>query len=165
MFDAQTFSFPATNAHFDPKLFRILCPFAQKNKYLKGSDICHLSWTSRGVLLTSKDKSPIRINEIVNSLKTMDNHFGKHKYRSGNIPFTLFGLFDQKPNVLFKDSTEKLLTKYEFTRISNFERNLEVYLESAPSIELQCNFAVSLSGKLYFILISIWSSIQLVKKI
>lgn len=74
----------------------------------------------------------------------MDNHFGKHKYRSGNIPFTMYGLFDQKQNVLFKDSTDGLKTKFEFTRISNFERNLEAHLDSELSNELYCNFAICL---------------------
>lgn len=152
---------PAATAHFNRKSFRVICPFAEKNKYLKGSDICHLSWTSKGVLLTNKAKSQIRINEIVNTLKTMDNHFGKHKYRSGNIPFTLFGPFDQKQNVLFKDSTDGLKTKFEFTRITNFERNLESYFEL--SSELQCNLAISLNKSFNFViaLISVLTSINL----
>lgn len=59
----------------------------------------------------------------------MDNHFGKQKFKSGNIPFTMFGPFDQKMNVLFKDSTDSLKTKYELSKISNFERSLESFYD------------------------------------
>jgi hypothetical protein len=76
-------------------------------------------------LLTNRNKTQIRFNEIVNSLKTMDNHFGKQKFRSGNIPFTMFGPFDQKADILFKDSTDGLRTNYEFTKVVKFDRNLE----------------------------------------
>lgn len=116
--------------HNNQKQFRVLCPFTRKSRYMKGSDTCYLSWTSKGVLLTHRNKSPIRINEIVNTLKTMDNHFGKEKFRSGNIPFTMFGPFDQKSNILFRDNTDGLKTKYEFMKISNFERNLEGFYDS-----------------------------------
>lgn len=125
-------------------MFKVLCPFKAKNNYIKGLDTCHLSWTSRGVLLTSKNKTQIRLNEIVNTLKTMDNHFGKRKFRSGNIPFTMFGPFDQKENVLFKDSTDGLKTKYEFTKISNFERNLESHLDSVLENIQYCNLSHNL---------------------
>lgn len=117
--------------HNNQKQFRVLCPFTKKNKYIKGSDTCYLSWTSKGVLLTNRNKTQIRMNEIVNALKTMDNHFGKEKFRSGNIPFTMFGPFDQKSNVLFKDATDGLKTKYEILHISKFERNLESFVDTA----------------------------------
>lgn len=120
--------FSANSTQFSSKDFKVLCPFHRTSRYLKGSNICHLSWTSKGVLLTNKNKSQIRINEIINTLKTMDNHFGKQKFRSGNIPFSMFGPFDQKSNVLFKDSTDSLKTKYEIGKVTNFERGLESYL-------------------------------------
>ncbi|CRK98392.1 CLUMA_CG011751, isoform A [Clunio marinus] len=129
-------NFTAQNKNI--KEFRTICPFQNVNKYLKSSDICYLSWTSKGVLLTSKDKSQMRINEIVNALKTMDNHFGKHKFRSGNIPFTLYGPFDQKNNVIFRDATDMLKTNFEFKKTS-FERNSEDYFDSLIENNQYCN--------------------------
>lgn len=133
-----TFTFnPAKGSHNDASHYRVLCPF-QKSRYLKGSDTCYLSWTSKGVLLTNQNKTQNRVNEIVNTLKTMDNHFGKQKFRSGNIPFTMFGPFDQKSNVLFKDTTDNLKTKYEFNKVSNFERNLEDFYEAVLEGRQHC---------------------------
>lgn len=89
--------------------------------------------------MTSNNKSQLRINEIVNTLKTMDNHFGKQKFRSGNIPFTLFGPFDQKSNVLFKDSTDGLKTKYEFNKIQVFGKNLEDLIDNILQNDRLCS--------------------------
>lgn len=108
--------------------------------------MCYLSWTSKGILLTNQNKTQIRVNEIVNALKTMDNHFGKQKFRSGNIPFTMFGLFDQKSNILFKDSTDGLKTKFEFIK-SSFERNLENFFENIVDEHQYCNHSPSLHYK------------------
>lgn len=117
----------------------MLCPF-EKSPYVKGSDTCYLSWTSKGVLLTNQNKTQIRVNEIVNTLKTMDKHFGKQeKFRSGNIPFTMFGPFDQKSNVLFKDATDNLKTKFEFKSVSNFERNLESFYDDVFEGNQHCS--------------------------
>jgi hypothetical protein len=112
---------------------------------MKNSDTCHLSWTPNGALLTSKTKSPIRINEIINTLKTMDYHFGKKKFRSGNIPFTMFGPFDQKSNVLFHDKTDLLKTKYELTKVMNFPRSLESHIEHLLNTRQQCTHSSSSS--------------------
>lgn len=136
------------STQFSPKMFSVLCPFKKSNNYFRETDTCYLSWTSKGILMTNKDKSQMRMNEIVNSLKTMDNHFGKRKFRSGNIPFTMFGPFDQKTNVLFKDSTDELKTKYELNKITNYERNLESYLSSALVSQQYCSSSKSLA-KLY----------------
>lgn len=143
-------------------MFKVLCPYKVKSNYVKGSDICHLSWTSRGVLLTGRNKTQIRVNEIVNALKTMDNHFGKRKFRSGNIPFTMFGPFDQKTNVLFKDSTDGLKTKYEFTKISNFERNLEGHLDSVLDKTQYCNSSNNLNPSKLFVY-SLFTLLMIVK--
>jgi hypothetical protein len=113
--------------------------------------MCHLSWTSNGVLMTGKHKSQIRINEIINTLKTMDYHFGKKKFRSGNIPFTMFGEFDQKKNILFKDKTDLLKTKYELMKVTNFPRNIENYLEYLLNNFQQCTNSSSTLKSLYTI--------------
>lgn len=91
-------------------------------------------------MLTNRNKTRIRFNEIVNSLKTMDNHFGKQKFRSGNIPFTMFGPFDQKADILFKDTTDGLRTKFEFTQVVKFDRNLEDFFDGiADTTEQYCS--------------------------
>lgn len=100
--------------------------------------------------MTSKNRTQIRINEIINTLKTMDNHFGKKKFRSGNIPFTMFGPFDQKPNILFKDNTDSLKTNYELMKVSNFPRNLESYLENL--VNQQCNESSSVHKSLIYVI-------------
>lgn len=134
----------ADGSRFNRQHYKVLCPFKSESKYYKSTDFCYLSWTSKGVILTNKNKSQIRINEIVNTLKTMDNHFGKKKFRSGNIPFTMFGPFDQKQNVLFKDSTDGLKTKFEFMKVSNFQRNVENYLEQLANSQQQCSASSSI---------------------
>ena len=140
-------------------MFKLLCP-----PYDKQSNSCHLSWTSKGVLLTSKNKSQIRINEIVNTLKTMDNHFGKQKFRSGNIPFTLFGPFDQKSNVLFKDATDGLKTNYEFNKIKVFKRNLEEHIDNVLQSDQLCNYSSHLKiSKVLIFLFTISSVILYLK--
>ena len=80
----------------------------------------------------------MRVNEIINTLKTMDYHFGKRNFRSGNIPFTMFGQFDQKQNVLFHSKTDKLKTKYELQKVANFPRNIENYLEYLLNSKQRC---------------------------
>jgi Transferrin len=101
--------------------YHLISPFCEVS-----SDSCYLSYTSRGVFLTDKSTSQMRIDEIVNTLKTMDEHFGKQKFRSGNIPFGLFGPFDNQKNVLFNDKTDGLKCKDEFHNKKR-ERNLETY--------------------------------------
>jgi hypothetical protein len=96
-------------------------------KYKRSSEVCYLSWTSKGTLLINKEKSQLRRNEIITSLKSMDYYFGKYRFRSGNIPFTLFGPFDQKTDVLFKDSTDGFKTEYEIVNHAKFDRSIETF--------------------------------------
>lgn len=95
----------------------------------------------------------------------MDNHFGKQKFRSGNIPFTLFGPFDQKTDVLFKDSTDSLKTKFEFTRTIKIERNLEEYFDGVLVTEKYCSSSPSLHISSQSLVICILSSIVLLESI
>lgn len=94
----------------------------------------------------------------------MDNHFGKQKFKSGNIPFTMFGPFDQKTNVLFKDATDSLKTKYELSKISNFERNLENFYDELLKDEHQyCNSSQShYKSSLTFLVTFVLSAISLI---
>jgi Transferrin len=138
------FSPTAEGSRYKRDHYKVLCPFKSDNKYSKALETCYLSWTSKGVLFTNKNKNQIRINEIINTLKTMDSHFGKKKFRSGNIPFTMFGTFDQKQNVLFKDSTDEFKTKFEFLKVSSFQRNIENYLDNLASSNQQCSHSSSI---------------------
>lgn len=70
-----------------------------------------------------KDTKSLRKGEILNSLKTMDKLFGKH-YKAHTIPFSLFGPFDKKNNVIFRDSTDSLKSKNDLAKVK-LERNLE----------------------------------------
>lgn len=86
----------------------------------------------------------------------MDYHFGKKKFRSGNIPFTMFGPFDQKPNVLFRDKTDLLKTKYELMKVTYFPRNIENYLEYLIGNNQQCkNSSTTLHKSAIYTLITV----------
>ena len=108
--------------------FKILCPFNRKFKKQTESDDCYLNWTPRGNIMIHKDTKPLRKGEILNSLKTMDKLFGKH-YKAHTIPFTLFGPFDKKNNVLFRDTTDSLKSKNELAKVK-LEKNLEEIYEN-----------------------------------
>lgn len=135
--------------------YRVLCPSENSDSRLfkRSSDPCYLSWTSHGTLLINKSKNQLRRNEIINTLKSMDVHFGKYKFKSGNIPFTLFGKFDDKTDVLFKDSTDNFLTNYEIIHKSKFERNLEDFYERLQRKPPQCSMANYLNANSAVILI------------
>jgi hypothetical protein len=114
-----------------------------------------MAWTSKGILLTSKAKNQLRKNEIINTLKSMNNHFGKYKYRSGNIPFTLFGPFDEKRNVLFKDTTDDFKTNYEIRNYAKFDNNLEVFYGKYLADNLDnCQNSGHISTKISLIFVS-----------
>lgn len=86
----------------------------------------------------------------------MDVHFGKYKFKSGNIPFTLFGKFDDKTDVLFKDSTDNLITNYEIFHKAKFEKNLEEFhdrLQRNPPVCSLGNYLNRLS--LIFLCVSV----------
>lgn len=75
----------------------------------------------------------------------MDYNFGKHKFRSGNIPFTMFGPFDKRENVLFKDVTDGFKTPKEIKNYVKFDKNLEKFYSKLQSDDLQyCSHASSL---------------------
>lgn len=76
----------------------------------------------------------------------MDVHFGKYKFKSGNIPFTLFGKFDDKTDVLFKDSTDNLKTDYEIVQKTKFDRNLEEFYDRLLLTPAQCSNGINLNA-------------------
>lgn len=154
--DMKTFK-NLTNEKSDK--YRVICPFAGDSSSRIISELCYLSFTSRGILLTNKNKTQTRINEIVNTFKTMDALFGKRNFRSGNIPFTLFGLFDRQHDVLFRDTTDSFATKFEISQKRPNDRNLEYHIdELVKNYEtLKCQSGAIISSRfsiinLFFVL-------------
>ncbi|EDW72577.1 uncharacterized protein Dwil_GK20628 [Drosophila willistoni] len=88
------------------KSYRVLCPYGGIEKHSK-FEYCYLHWTTRGHLMTH-NSTLMRRNEIYNSLRDMDQLFGR-KYKSETRPFTLYGLFDKKNDIMFRDNTDGLV--------------------------------------------------------
>lgn len=87
------------------KSFKVLCPFGANEKHSK-FEYCYLHWTTRGHLMTH-DGSVVRLSEIYNSLRDIDALFGQ-TYKTDTRPFTMYGIFDKRNNVLFRDQTDGL---------------------------------------------------------
>lgn len=94
------------------KKYKLLCPFGRGKKE---EELCYMHWTPRGHLMISNKTELNRKNEIYNSLRDMDKLFGKN-YKSHTIPFTMFGPFDRKENVMFRDKTDGLRNLLEMQR-------------------------------------------------
>lgn len=85
--------------------YKLICPFGRSKS---PNDLCYLHWSSRGYLMIHNNQTNVlRRNEIYNSLRDMDHLFGKY-YESHILPFSMFGPFDRKNNVMFHDQTEAL---------------------------------------------------------
>lgn len=87
------------------KSFKVLCPYGPNAKGSK-FEYCYLHWTTRGHLMT-RNTSETRLHEIYNSLRDIDALFGK-TYKTETRPFTMYGVFDKKDNVIFRDRTDGL---------------------------------------------------------
>lgn len=117
------------------KNYRLYCPYGKNEKSYK-FEYCHLHWTARGHIMVH-NSSVTRRNEIHNSLRDMDRLFGKD-YKTHTLPFTMFGPFDRKNNVIFHDNTENLknagdLSKDTAPRL--MESSFEKYSQEPKSIE------------------------------
>lgn len=106
--------------HVEPKALKLICPFGRNNKT---DELCYVHWASRGQLMVNNETRLTRKNEIYNAFRDMDRLFGKN-YVSHIIPFSMFGQFDRKQNVLFHDQTEALRGIVELRR-DRMERSLE----------------------------------------
>ncbi|KAF5276054.1 hypothetical protein FQA39_LY00850 [Lamprigera yunnana] len=82
----------------DGKDYKILC---------ENSTDCHLSWAPPGQAMIRSNASKLWIKDTLDVFLQMDVLFGKN-FKSLTTPFTLFGLFDGKPDVLFHDAASKL---------------------------------------------------------
>ncbi|XP_054736847.1 transferrin [Anastrepha obliqua] len=87
------------------KSFRVLCPYGSNERHSK-FEYCYMHWTTRGHLMTY-NTSLARRTEIYNSLRDIDQLFGK-SYRPETRPFTMYGIFDTRNNIMFRDKTDGL---------------------------------------------------------
>lgn len=101
---------------------RLLCPFGLRAKFEQ--DPCYLHWTPRGHLMVRADLPQMRRNEIYNSLREMDKLFGK-QYKQHTIPFTMYGPFDRRNNVMFRDGTDGLRSLDEMRAKDRWPRMAE----------------------------------------
>lgn len=84
--------------------YKLICPYGREEK---PEELCYLHWTSRGSLMINNQAKTLRKNEIYNSLRDMDRLFGKY-YETHVLPFSMFGPFDRRNDVIFHDRTEAL---------------------------------------------------------
>lgn len=110
---------------------RLLCPFGLRSQRQQEQEPCYLHWTPRGHMMVNANIGQQRRNEIYNSLREMDKLFGK-QYQTHTIPFTMFGPFDRRNNVMFRDDTEGLRSLGELQR-DRWARHAE------PAIEMYVN--------------------------
>ncbi|KAK4882805.1 hypothetical protein RN001_006124 [Aquatica leii] len=111
----------------DAKDYKILC---------ENNTDCHLSWSPPGQAMIRSNQSSLWIKDTLDVFLQMDVLFGKN-FKSLTTPFTLFGLFDGKPDVLFHDATGKLrdVPKYKSTDTmgKEYDSILENYGECVTS--------------------------------
>uniref|UniRef100_A0A182T5K6 Transferrin-like domain-containing protein n=1 Tax=Anopheles maculatus TaxID=74869 RepID=A0A182T5K6_9DIPT len=98
--------------HEKQKNWTIFCPF---NKPVKHNALCYLGWTSVGRIMISNGTITRRQNEIYNAMKDIDKLFGRKNGLKAET-FNLYGMFDGRSDVLFKDGTESLRNRQEMMR-------------------------------------------------
>lgn len=116
--------------HSDPRKFKLLCPYGISKANKEGH--CYLHWTTRGHLMIRNGTDLMRRNEIYNSLRDMDRLFGK-KSQFKTQTFTLYGPYDKKNNILFRDQSDGLLGIVDLVKDKmgrNLERVFEHFVES-----------------------------------
>lgn len=68
---------------------------------------CHLSWSPVGYGMIRANSSEMWMRDTVNVFLQLDMMFGR-SYKSLTTPFTMYGKYDNKSNLLFKDVTQRL---------------------------------------------------------
>ncbi|KAF5299510.1 hypothetical protein FQR65_LT01093 [Abscondita terminalis] len=111
----------------DSRDYKILC---------ENNTNCHLSWSPPGQAMIRANQSNLWVKDTLDVFLQMDVLFGKY-FKSLTTPFTLFGLFDGKPDVLFHDSTSKIRDVPKYKSMDTMEKEydgiLENYGECVPS--------------------------------
>ncbi|KFB37544.1 AGAP011169-PA-like protein [Anopheles sinensis] len=98
-----------TTKHQD---WTVFCPF---NKPVKHNALCYLGWTSVGSVMINNGTISRREKEIYNAMKDIDKLFGRRNGLKAEA-FNLYGSFDSRSDVLFKDATESLRSRTEMLR-------------------------------------------------
>ncbi|XP_037941727.1 transferrin-like, partial [Teleopsis dalmanni] len=127
------------------KSFKILCPYGS-NEHGSKFEYCYLHWTSRGHFMTH-NSTIARRNEIYNTLSDMDRLFGK-TYKSETRPFTMYGIFDKRNNVLFHDSTDSLKGSQDLKK-DYAKRSMEDVYEKYAS-QFYTDYSASAAKKFIF---------------
>ncbi|KAJ8961422.1 hypothetical protein NQ318_014669 [Aromia moschata] len=68
---------------------------------------CHLSWAPAGQGMVRVNSTDLWLKDTLDVFLRLDNLFGKY-YQSLTTPFTMFGKYDGKSDLLFNDATIKL---------------------------------------------------------
>ncbi|GAB0096723.1 Transferrin [Sergentomyia squamirostris] len=122
-----------------PGNYKLLCPFGHTKKI----PTCYLHWTAPGHLMIHNSSTLMRRNEIYNSLRDMDRLFGK-TFSTKTQTFTLFGPFDKKNNVLFRDATEGLRGSIDIMK-DKADRSLESSFNKYSKMRCLSSGGMSLS--------------------
>lgn len=99
----------------------VLCPFGKSKS--RSHSYCYLHWAPGGFVMIHNETTLMRQNEIYNSLRDMDKLFGKPQ-NSLAKPFTMYGPFDKRNNIIFRDTTDRLVG-YNDLKKEKYGRNLE----------------------------------------
>ncbi|KAG5884685.1 hypothetical protein JTB14_000382 [Gonioctena quinquepunctata] len=79
--------------------FQIICEGNSKT--------CHMSWAAAGEAMIRSNSSDLWVKDTLDVFLQLDRWFGKN-YKFITNPFTMFGQYDEKSNLLFHDVTQKL---------------------------------------------------------
>lgn len=92
--------------------YKLICPFGRN---VKPDEFCYLHWASRGYIMINNQTKTLRRNEIYNAIRDMDRLFGKY-YETHILPFSMYGPFDRKNDVMFHDRTEAMRSLMEMEK-------------------------------------------------
>ncbi|CAH1175627.1 unnamed protein product [Phaedon cochleariae] len=79
--------------------FEILCEGNSKS--------CHLSWATVGQAMVRGNSSDLWMKDTLDVFLQLDQLFGRN-YQSLTTPFTMYGRYNGKPDLLFHDETQNL---------------------------------------------------------
>lgn len=126
----------------NPSKYRTLCPFKEDTPYRRHAafkDTCYLHWTPKGQVMINREAELMRRNEIYNAIRDMDNLFGPH-HKSHSLPYTLYGPFDRRNNVIFNDKTTQLHGIIELNKVRG-PRLLEPSFNGYTDLSCEANNA------------------------
>lgn len=105
--------------------FQIACKDKSKS--------CHLSWATVGQAMIRANSTDLWIKDTLDVFLQLDNLFGKN-FQTLTTPFTMFGKYDGRSNILFHDVTVRLLS---VPNTNNFD-NMPYYYENITNSDDTC---------------------------